>query len=239
MKYIIGLLVFILLYFIFTLQRIKQFSKNANLAATAQPSSIMGQGKQINYVAAGDSTAVGIGASSTETSYTYQIFENLAKTNHVAYTNVAISGAETQDVIDKQLTKIINLNPQIVTISIGANDLTHLVSSAQILGNYKFIITNLTQKTDAKIYITSIPAVQNAKLLPWWYRHLINSKAQRLNPQIAALASDRVSIVNIHDFGWDKYPDIQATFAADNFHPSDLGYQNWRNAFLDKIAKKD
>lgn len=239
MKYLIAAAVLIFLYIVITLFRIRHVSSKANLAITPQPSSIMGQGKQLVYAAAGDSTAAGIGASSTETSYTFQIFEALAKTNHVSYTNTAVSGAKTQDVIDNQVAKIINLNPDIITISIGGNDLTHGVMSQQILRNYKRMIFALTEGTHAKIYITNIPAVQNTKLLPWWYRHLINAKAVRLNSQIARLETDRVKIVNIHDFGWANYPDIQATFAADGFHPSDLGYQNWTNAFLDKIAKKD
>jgi lysophospholipase L1-like esterase len=46
-----------------------------------------------------------------------------------------------------------------------------------------------------------------------------------------------VQIVNIHDFGWDKFPDLSVTYAADNFHPNDDGYQNWANAFLEKIQE--
>jgi acyl-CoA thioesterase-1 len=235
-------LVFILLliaYFLFVFLKIKYIVAKANLIDPKQPDGVAGTGPALSYLAAGDSTAVGLGASSYPKTYTYQLFQELSKSNKVSYKNIAVSGAKTQDLIDKQLTQIIQQNPDVITISIGANDLNHLVASNKILDNYKTIVDALTNQTHAKIYITSIAALKNAKILPWWYRHLIDLRAGSLNKEIAKLESDRVKIINIREFGWDRYPDIQATFAADHFHPSDLGYQNWRDAFLDKILKKD
>jgi lysophospholipase L1-like esterase len=47
-----------------------------------------------------------------------------------------------------------------------------------------------------------------------------------------------VHVVDIHEFGWKNYPDINVTFAKDKFHPSDEGYNNWTKAFLSKILSK-
>jgi lysophospholipase L1-like esterase len=103
--------------------------------------------------------------------------------------------------------------------------------------NYKRIINDLAKRTHAVIYITNIPEFRHAKILPKTYRWFLEFQSAKLNPELLKLENDRVKVVNIHDFGWHNYPDIQKTFAADNFHPNDLGYENWTNAFLNKIRE--
>jgi lysophospholipase L1-like esterase len=236
MIYTYGVIAAILLYAAFVVLRI-QF--RPEIAEIVQPRVVLGKGAELTYIAAGDSTAVGEGATKVENTYAYQILTKLSETNQVKYKNIGVGGAQTTDVVEKQMPQIIAADPDIVTISIGANDLTHLVSSNKIIENYKTIIKDLTEQTHARVYLTDIPVLKNTKLLPWWYRKIIDRKANQLNKEIRGLETDRVKIVDIYNFGWDRYTNIQDTFAQDHFHPSDLGYQNWRDAFLDKMLKKD
>ncbi|MDB4940117.1 MAG: lipolytic protein family [Candidatus Doudnabacteria bacterium] len=243
-KMIFWLIVLLVLgYATFTYLRFEYILKHANLADIQQKDLTFGQGSVLRYIAAGDSTAVGEGASKVENSYTYKLALNLSAEHTVQYKNIAVIGAKTQDVIDHQLSEIIKYNPDVVTVSINANDLTHFVSGNIILKNDQLIIDTILKNTHAKIYITDVPGLQNAKIIPWWFRHLLDWKANSLNKKILTFQDkyegNRVKIVDIHNFGWDTYHDIQKTFAADQFHPSDLGYQNWTNAFLDKMLKKD
>lgn len=196
-----------------------------------------GAGPVLKYIAAGDSTGVGYGASSIEGTYTYKIAQFLAEDHTVEYKNISVSGYETEDVLKKQVSQIIAWKPDVVTISMGANDATHLVAAAKILDNYKLIITALEQGTNAKIYITDIPNFDGATILPWPYYVFLEYRSGQVNPQLLALADARVKIVDIHNFGWSSapYDDRAETYAADHFHPNDLGYQNWANAFLDKM----
>ncbi len=207
------------------------------LPPTNQTNRTLGSGPQLRYIAAGDSTSVGEGASSYEKSYAYQVAEYLAKAHTVEYKNIGVVGARISDVLDKQLDQIIAYKPDVVTISIGANDATHLTSANQILQNYRDIIAKLKQNTNAKVYITDIPNFHSASILPWFYISLLEYRSKNLNKKILALEDDPVKIVNIHDFGWSNYPDRKAAYAKDHFHPSDLGYENWTNAFVDKIEK--
>jgi acyl-CoA thioesterase-1 len=205
-----------------------------------QSDKTLGSGPVLRYIAAGDSTSVGEGASGFEKSYAYQIAQYLAKTNTVEYRNIGVVGYKTADVLRNQVDTIIAYKPDVVTISIGPNDATHLVSANKILANYKAIIEKLESQTLAKIYITNIANFYGANILPWLYIYLIEYRDQKLNQQLTALEDDRVKIVNIHDFGWNQppYKNRSKTYAADWFHPNDLGYQNWTAAFLSKIQAK-
>lgn len=225
----------LLVYILVSFARVFLVYQLADNPVVHQGFKIFGSGSRIRYMAAGDSTAVGEGASSVENTYTYKLGEALAHGNEVEYQNVAVIGATTDSFIKDQLQQIIDYKPDIVTISIGANDRTHLKSNADILANYKTIIGELVEKTGARIYITDIPSFENASLLPMPFRSFLESRTRTLNPEIMALETSRVRVVDIHDFGWDNYPDITKTFAKDKFHPNDLGYENWTNAFLYKI----
>ncbi len=207
------------------------------LVVIDQSNKTLGSGPNIKYIAAGDSTGVGYGASSLEKTYTYQLAQFFAKTHTVEYKNISVVGYKTQDVLDKQVQEIINFKPDIITISMGPNDATHLVSPSKILENYKAIIAKLEQGTTAKIYITDIANFDNATVLPFVFYKFIEYRSSKINPQLLSLEDDRVKIIDIHNFGWSEAPfnNRELTYAADHFHPNDLGYQNWTNAFLNKI----
>jgi lysophospholipase L1-like esterase len=64
---------------------------------------------------------------------------------------------------------------------------------------------------------------------------LLEYKIKSINPELLKLESSRVKIIDIHNFGWDKYPDLSLINSPDQFHLNDEGYINWTNAFLSKI----
>jgi len=201
-----------------------------------QTEKTFGTGPALKYVAAGDSTGVGYGASDVTKTYTYQVAQYLAKNHTVDFKNISVVGAKTADVPNSQVGKIIAENPDVVTISIGPNDATHLVSQKQILSNYKAVIQKLEQGTTAKIYITDIANFDDATILPWFYRDLLEYRSAQMNHKILALEDSRTKVVDIFNFGWQDYNRAQ-TYADDHFHPNDLGYQNWTNAFLSKLLR--
>jgi lysophospholipase L1-like esterase len=235
MKILYAILILFALYVLIVFVRFKYTLASAHLPNFIQEEKTFGQGSVLTYVAAGDSTAAGVGASSFERSYTYRVAEYLSKSYTVTYKNVGVSGARTNDVIEKQLNAIIQANPDVITLSIGANDTTHLQNRKVIIENVKTILEALTSKTHAQIYVTTVPIVDRAPLLPYPFLKLLAHRINKTNPEILRLENERVHIVDIHEYGWDQYPDIKTTFAKDQFHPNDEGYNNWTNAFLNRI----
>lgn len=238
MKILYIVVAFIIIYTLFAFIKFRSTLSKANLPEIQQEDKIFGQGPALRYIASGDSTSVGVGASTIENTYTYRIADELSKTHTVTYKNVGVSGAKTADLLASQISPIINFNPDIITISIGANDVTHLLNNDGIYERYNKIISQLVNNTKATIYITNIAIVDRAPLIPFPIRKIFEFKINKLNPKLLSLETDRVKFVDIHEFGWDQYKDINITFAADDFHPSDEGYNNWTNAFLSRINPK-
>lgn len=213
--------------------------KSNTLPKIEQLNSELGTGDPLTYVAAGDSTSVGVGASNITHTYTYKVFQKLSENNKVKYIHVGKSGARTNNVIEDQLPKIIEASPDIVTLSIGANDITHMKNNSDIIKNYETITNSLLANTHAQIYLTNTPILKDAPLLPWIFRQVLEAKAKVVNRELLKLENDRVHVVPIHDFGWSQYPNIKLTFAQDQFHPSDIGYENWTDAFLATMKIKN
>lgn len=238
MKYVYIVLVVLLVYVVISvLYFLYKKSHLAELPAIQQTEQTHGVGPALRYVAAGDSTAVGQGASEVRTTYPYQVYEFLTRTHTVTYKNVAVSGAKTQDVLDTQLQQILDFKPDVVTVSIGANDTTHLLSREQTLKNIQIIVGAIQTQTSATVYLATIPNFNGGTLLPWYYIALLEYRSTWLNAQLKGLESDRVHVVNVHDHLMPEHSVRSETFAADGFHPNDAGYANWADAFIKVISK--
>jgi lysophospholipase L1-like esterase len=227
MKVIYLILLVIIFYVGFAYGQFKYILSHADLPEIKQLDRTVGQGEKLRYIAAGDSTSVGEGASDVSKSYTYRVADYLATAHEVEYRNVGVIGDQTKDVIAKQLSAIIDYNPDVITISIGANDVTHFVDNSKIIENYKTIIKDLTDKTHAVIYITDVPRFDKATLLPLPFRIYFDSQAKKANTELLKLETDRVKFVDIHK--------VEVSNSRDQFHPNDDGYTNWTNAFIERI----
>src|SRR5476649_2192485 len=82
------------------------------------------QTSTFTYVAMGDSTVEGVGASHPDRSYASIIYTSiLQKHKRAIYHNFGESGAPVREVIENQLEKAIAAKPDLITISVGANDI--------------------------------------------------------------------------------------------------------------------
>jgi hypothetical protein len=97
MKILYILLVLLILYSAFTLIKFKYTLSRANLPAIVHEEQSFGQGVPLRYIASGDSTSAGVGASATILTYPYRIAQKLSATNQVTYKNIGVSGAKSDD----------------------------------------------------------------------------------------------------------------------------------------------
>ena len=185
---------------------------------------------------AGDSITQGIGASSVDKTYAYKLAEELGRNYRVVYRNVAKRGSETEDLINKQLQEIISFDPDIIIVTIGGNDLTHVRLESRVLENYKRVVEEISSKTEAKLYIANIPNFTGVSALPSWYVSLISKRAIAINDDVASLESDRVKIVDVHK-EWFKVPRIKDAIAKDGFHANDYGQIFWLDAFFRRVSE--
>ena len=181
------------------------------------------------YLALGDSTAQGIGASAPGQSYvgqlTTRIEQAIGETVHV--TNLAVSGATTALCVRDQLPRSVNpltKHPDLVTVAIGAND----------IANWDPVVfhRNLSRIFDAlpdRTVIGEVPSFH----LPW-----NEGRVREANTILHALASARaLRVAPLYEATRARgINGILTEFAEDAFHPNDLGYEVWASAFWSVVA---
>lgn len=236
MKYFFWIIGLLLLYVLISYFRFEYILHFAKLPKITNEKLIHGSGPALKYVALGDSTAQGVGASASEQTYPFHIANYLMDRHQVEFINLGTMGYRTEDVI-KQLPQVIDLKPDLITISVGGNDVTHLKKKESVVNNFKLIIETLVHQTNARIYLTGAPSFEGTDLIPTIVQTYFDRQSTLLNKELFKIEQERVRWVNIQEYGWDKYKDRSATFSKDQFHPNDLGYQNWADGFLEQIKK--
>ena len=107
------------------------------------PIHIKGNGSKLLYVVMGDSTAAGRGADA-DRSIAIETARHLAKSHDVTLVNLGASGARINDLITKQLTETTALNPDVVLLSAGANDVIRFTPDEKIKTDLNFIPVSYT-----------------------------------------------------------------------------------------------
>ena len=179
---------------------------------------------EITYLALGDSAAQGIGATSPSRGYVGIIASRLAQKTgkKVRVINLSVTGAKIDDYLRDQAPKIKDINADVVTIEIGANDIPKFEED-------KF------QKEFKKV-LESLPKGANISNMP-----VFNSRPSSTNNAKQASMIIKKELADYPDL---NFVDLQKEtsenqsifgFAPDLFHPNNLSYKNWANAFWQKI----
>lgn len=191
----------------------------------------------IVYVALGDSTGAGVGAR--DGGYVARLFKRIEERRPGStLSNLCMSGATTEDIVRAQLEKGVALNPDLVTVGIGINDIGHGLTLEQFSKNYEEILTTLKEKTHAQIVVTNIPDVSSAPRIPsvmrTTYQRQIDQFCQRLE-EIAKRHG--VTVFDVYSITKNELPSHPEYFSNDGFHPSDEGYELWATNMWPTLAQ--
>jgi acyl-CoA thioesterase I len=182
---------------------------------------------EIVYAAIGDSAAQGIGASEPAKSYVGLLAEHLreatGRTVHVI--NLSISGARVADAVDLQLPKLKKLQPHVVTVSVGANDMAAFHPD-------RF-------ERDVRTLLSALPPHSLVADVPCFHFPDGERKVKAANRIL-----HRIAIVNGHILvplhrttRRQGLPRALTQVAGDFFHPNDRGYRVWASAFLPALDR--
>lgn len=172
---------------------------------------------ELLYVAIGDSAAQGIGASRPAHGYVGVLAKRLGSRFRVV--NLGISGATVRVVLEKELPAFRKLQPDLVTVSIGANDIASF--DAQ-----RF-------ERDIRELFDALPPHAIVADLPSFYFLPGEKKVVVANRILRDAAAERgLVVVQLHARTkrqglWG----VSTQFAGDLFHPNDRGYRVWAAAF--------
>lgn len=190
----------------------------------------------IVYVALGDSTGSGVGAR--EGGYVARLFKRIAERRPESKLwNLCVSGATTVDLLRGQLERGVAMNPDLVTVGIGINDIGHGLSLEQFSKNYEQILSTLKEKTQAQIVVTNIPDVSSAPRIPNSLRSEYQRRIVQFSERLEEIANRYgVTIFDIHSITKDELASHPEYFSSDGFHPSDEGYELWATHMWPTVA---
>jgi len=193
--------------------------------------------KKFVYVAIGDSTVEGVGASDPSRSCPALVFEKIKHEKKRAYFyNLGKSGARIRDVVELQLAKAVELKPDLITISVGANDLRHRTKLRHFEKDFYELIKTLKEKTKAEIIISNIPDVSVAPSLSIMVKYLSRFVAKRFNRIINEHAKQfRCILIDLYTGSKIYGRKSLGLISADGLHPSDKGYALWAKAIIDHL----
>ena len=191
----------------------------------------------IVYVALGDSTGSGVGAR--EGGYVLRLCNRLVQRRPESrLTNLCVSGATTADLIRTQLQRGVALNPDLVTVGIGINDIGHGLTLEQFSKNYEVILSTLREKTRAQIVVTNLPDVSSAPRIPGALRREYQQQIRRFSQRLEEIAARHgVTVFDVFTITHEKLGSHPEYFSADGFHPSDEGYELWATQMWPTVAR--
>ena len=175
---------------------------------------------EITYLALGDSAAQGLGASSPMRGYVGlvagKIEQRTGKT--VRIINLSKSGDKMSDYLSRQAPQVKKIKADIVTIEIGANDVMNF-SADKFRADFKKVLATLPDGA----YVSNMPlfnsrpgSTEKAK-----EASKIVEQELRAYPKLHFVDLQKETTENQSIFG----------FAPDLFHPNNLSYRTWADAF--------
>lgn len=196
--------------------------------------------RPFTYAAIGDSTVEGVGASKPAKAYAgilYAIIKQNFK--HATYYNFGVGGARAIDVLEGQAEQAIAVRPDLITLSVGANDIVRRTSLEAFRNSLTTLIERLQAETGAIIVITNVPNFSRLRSVPRLLKPVARHRIERFNAAILDIAHTH-NLVYIDTFQTSTvfayhYPEA---VAGDNFHPSDFGYALWASTIAAALQDK-
>jgi acyl-CoA thioesterase-1 len=179
---------------------------------------------EITYLALGDSAAQGIGASSPMRGYVGLVSNRIEKQTgkKVQIVNLSVTGAKMSDYLKTQAPEIKKYKADVVTIEIGANDVAKYDE-----GNYRSEFKKVMDTLPKGAYVSNMPlfnsrpsSTQHARDASKIIKEELKSRPDLIFVDLQKQTQENQSI-----FG----------FAPDLFHPNNLSYKNWADAFWVQI----
>lgn len=195
---------------------------------------------QIKYVAVGDSYTIGLGVKEDER-WPEILTEKLRKDglDIVLVKNLAISGYTTQDALDSQVLELKNINPDFVTVLIGANDSFRELDKQIVRQNVRNILdkTQSVLKDPKKVIVLTVP---NYAVSPQGRTYGANEETEKqiegYNEIIKVEAEKRgLKVVDLFKLTSD-FSEANL-FIDDGLHPSGIQYQKWADFIYPEALK--
>ena len=189
-------------------------------------------GTSLRYVALGDSYTIGTSVLEADR-FPNQLVATVPGLELVA--NLGVNGFTTEDLIAVELPRLGALDPDVITLLIGVNDVVQGMSSSNYKDNLILkIFPALIEEVGAdRIVVVTIP---DYTVTPqggaFGNREQQSAAIRDFNLVMTQLATaNHIKVVDIHDISLEAATD-RTLVASDGLHPSGAQYARW----VDRIA---
>jgi lysophospholipase L1-like esterase len=193
----------------------------------------------LRYVALGDSTVEGIGASAPERTYVRRLHARLREVYARAEVeNLGVAGATSFDVLHEQLPRAVRRRPDLVTLSVGPNDITGRIVVDAFERNVETIFRTLRARRETVVVATLLP---DLGVTPRFRGRpeapTVARRSLEFNRALQRVATPHgVVLVDLYGPSRDEVPRRPELVAGDGYHPSDVGYARWAELMWATIA---
>ncbi|WP_233602457.1 SGNH/GDSL hydrolase family protein, partial [Corallococcus sp. CA047B] len=150
----------------------------------------------------------------------------------VGHTNLGQSGARVRDVVTNALKRVIALQPTLITLGVGTNDLWRGTEVAEYQDDLDRIARRLKQ-TGASMVVVNLADMALAPIAKLVPSALYEGRIEPFNEAIATVArAHGLHLVDLYTASREMIPRRSDFFSPDGFHPSAVGYEEWADLML-------
>lgn len=201
---------------------------NTDVPVISREPSILGSGEKVNFLVLGDSTSAGQGGNySNGIAVSSATF--ISKNNRVIFYNFSVSGAKINDVLTKQWPDAKYFAPDVVLVSVGANDATGLTSLNKLSSDFDNLAKELiASNCNVKIIFTGSPDMGTVPRIVEPLRTFAGWRSRSVNKAIDEVV-DRYQLIRapILEKTGPVFAKDSSLFAIDKYHPNERGYRVW------------
>ena len=197
--------------------------------AEFDPSGVFGAEDQpgLRVAVLGDSSVTAPGLAGPHESWISLVCDRMASRYHVVLRSFAVGGSKAADLIVDQMNEAIDFDPDLIFVSVGANDVIKAVPRHQFERNLDRLIAGLTA-SGATVIQSGVGELGTIPRLFPPLSHMMNRRSRRFDAAHWRVAERYGSIV-VDQRSDDRnvwYQDREL-WSADLFHVSAKGHARW------------
>jgi lysophospholipase L1-like esterase len=187
---------------------------------------VVGQGRPLWLLVAGDSSAAGVGAPIQNQALCGRMVDLLVRDQKVHWRLLAKTGWKSND-LRLRLKKLPKTSYDLVLLATGVNDITSSFSLKSCLKEKVRLLTELYEKFNPRLIIVSgMPPMHKFPALPQPLRAYLGKKAEAYDQAVADFCFDQPGCRHL-PLNFTQSP---KTMAPDGFHPGPGVYELWAKA---------